>query len=80
MFLVCVIHCVTEHTGPPIDIEALRSGKMDPQKIMEQSKKGKPLMIFVGVKDAPDEHYTDRVSRLWMQSLMNAHIPVERLG
>ena len=65
--------------GPPIDIEKLQSGgKIDPQQILEQSKKGKPLMIFVGVKSPPNEQYTDQVSRLWAQSLMNAHIPVER--
>ena len=45
---------------------------------MEQSKKGKPLMIFVSVKDAKDQQYTEQVSRIWMQSLLNAHIPVER--
>ena len=65
--------------GPPIDIEKLQAGgKIDPQQILEQSKKGKPLMIFVGVKDPPNEHYTEKISRLWTQSLMNAHIPVER--
>ena len=69
----------THPLGPPIDIEKLQSGgKIDPQQILEQSKKGKPLMIFVGVKDPPDEHYTEQVSRRWTQSLMNAHIPVER--
>lgn len=65
-------------TGPPIDIEGLQAGKVDPQMIMQQSKKGKPLMIFVGVKDPPDQHYTEQISRIWAQSLMNAHIPVER--
>ena len=64
--------------GPPIDLDSIQSGKVDPQQIIQQSKKGKPLMIFVGVKEPPDEHYTEKVSRLWMQSLMNAHIPVER--
>ena len=65
-------------TGPPIDLDGIQSGKVDPQKIIQQSKKGKPLMIFVGVKEPPNEQYTERVSRLWMQSLLNAHIPVER--
>ena len=78
---MCVCDCVTRlctTSGPGINIEDLQSGKMDPQKIMEQSKRGKPLMIFVGVKDPPSEHYTEEVSRRWTQSLMNAHIPVER--
>lgn len=36
------------------------------------------MMIFVGVKGEPDQVYTDKISARWMQSLQNAHIPVQR--
>ena len=44
-----------------------------------ESKKGKPVMIFVGVRGSPpDQSNTERVSSRWVQSLQNAHIQVEK--
>ena len=52
---------------------------IDPQELIKKSKKGKTVMIFVGVAgDPPDESRTHRVSARWVQSLQNAHISVER--
>ncbi len=47
---------------------------------MKQSKKNKPMMVFVGVKagEPPDQAFTEKVSGRWMQSLQNAHVPVQR--
>lgn len=56
----------------------MKDGKIDPQDLLKQSKKGKPVMIFVGVRGTPDQTYTEQVSSRWMQSLQNAHIPVQR--
>lgn len=56
----------------------LKDGKLDPQEVMKKSKKGKPVMVFVGVRGTPDHTRTEHVSARWMQSLQNAHIPVQR--
>lgn len=57
----------------------VKDGKIDPENLLKQSKKGKPVMIFVGVRGAePDQTYTEQVSTRWMQSLQNAHIQVQR--
>ena len=68
--------------GPPLDLESFRDGdgKIDPQELMKQSKKNKPMMVFVGIKSdgEPDQHRTDKISNRWMQSLQNAHLPVQR--
>ena len=57
----------------------MKDGQVDPEKLMKQSKKGKPVMVFVGVRDAVDNQpYTEQVSSRWMNSLHNAHIPVQR--
>lgn len=56
----------------------MKDGKVDPQNLLKQSKKGKPVMVFVGVRDAPEQVYTEEVSSRWVQSLQNAHIPVQR--
>ena len=53
-------------------------GKVDPEKLLRQSKKGKPVMLFVGVQGNQDQAYTEKVSARWMQSLQNAHIQVQR--
>jgi len=57
-------------------MEDLRSGKINPEQMMKQSKKGKPIMVFIGVRGEPDRQHTESVSQLWAQSLQNAHIPV----
>lgn len=51
---------------------------MDPETLLKQSKKGKPVMLFVGVRGEHDQTYTEQVSARWMQSLQNAHIQVQR--
>ena len=56
----------------------LKDGKYNPQELIKQSKKGKPVMIFVGVSGSTDETRTEQVSSRWMQSLHNAHIQVQR--
>ena len=56
----------------------LKDGNFDPQDLMKQSKKGKPVMIFVGVRGTPDKVRTEEVSSRWMQSLQNAHIQTQR--
>lgn len=35
-------------------------------------------MIFVGVRGSPDQTYTEQISSRWTQSLLNAHIQVQR--
>ena len=63
----------------PVNLEELqKGGKIDPMQLMKQSKKNKPVMIFVGIKGDPTEQYTEKVSGRWMQSLQNAHMPVQR--
>ena len=55
-----------------------KGGQIDPMELMKQAKKNKPVMIFVGIKGDPTEEYTEKVSGRWMQSLQNAHMPVQR--
>ena len=59
-------------------MEGLREGLIDPQDVVRLSKKGKPVMMFVGVKGDPTEQETQSLSNRWMQSLQNAHLQVQR--
>lgn len=57
----------------------LKTENFDPQELLMKSKKGKPVMIFVGVRGSPpDQAHTDMVSSRWVQSLQNAHIHVDK--
>lgn len=59
--------------------DMMEAGKLDPEELLKQSKKGKPVMLFVSVRSpSPDQAYTEQVSARWMQSLQNAHIQVQR--
>ena len=58
--------------------ELQKDGQIDPMQLMKQAKKNKPVMLFVGIKGDPTEQYTEKVSGRWMQSLQNAHMPVQR--
>lgn len=76
--LARVYACVVCYLFPSgsINLDALREGKIDPQEMMKMSKKGKPIMLFIGIRGQPDRERTEQVSSLWAQSLQNAHLQV----
>lgn len=77
---VDLLHPTGNHCQLAVDTNGLNEAikGMDPQNILKLSKKGKPLMMFVGVRGTPDQAYTEQVSGRWMQSLQNAHLTVQR--
>lgn len=56
----------------------MKDGKVDPMQLMRMANKGKPVMMFVGMKPGVDQRYTENVSTRWAQSLLNAHLQAER--
>jgi hypothetical protein len=56
----------------------MNGAKKDPESLLKMSKKGKPVMMFIGIKGDPDKSYTEKMSGCWMQSLQNAHIQLKR--
>ena len=62
-----------------LDLEGLQAGRVSPEDLLKQSKKNKPMMMFVGVRgDPPEKARTDRISSRWVQSLQNAHLQADR--
>ena len=62
-----------------LDLEGLKAGRVSPEDLIKQSKKNKPVMMFVGVRgDPPDKVRTDHISSRWVQSLQNAHLQADR--
>lgn len=50
----------------------------NPEALLQISKKGKTLMMFVSVSGNPSRHETETITGIWHQSLMNAHLVAER--
>ena len=62
-----------------LDIDGLQAGRIKPEDLLKQSKKGQPMMMFVGVRgDPPDKARTEHISSRWVASLMNGHLQADR--
>uniref|UniRef100_A0A8C5LJK6 LRP chaperone MESD n=1 Tax=Leptobrachium leishanense TaxID=445787 RepID=A0A8C5LJK6_9ANUR len=61
---------------PPVDFSKLDLKK--PESILQVTKKGKTLMIFVTVSGNPTEKETEEITSLWPGSLFIANYAIQR--
>lgn len=50
----------------------------DPESVMQATKKGKTLMMFVSVANKPKRARTEELTKIWQTSLWSNHIQAER--
>ncbi|XP_071098850.1 LDLR chaperone boca-like [Haliotis cracherodii] len=50
----------------------------NPEKMMQQTKKGKSLMMFATVAGNPTEKETEKITGLWHSSMFNANMEMQR--
>lgn len=50
----------------------------NPEKLLEQTKKGRTVMTFVSVTGNPTRNEAEEITKLWQTSLWNNHIQAER--
>ncbi|XP_046544043.1 LRP chaperone MESD-like, partial [Haliotis rubra] len=50
----------------------------NPEKLMQQTKKGKSLMMFATVAGNPTEKETEKITGLWHSSMFNANMEMQR--
>lgn len=50
----------------------------DPEKVMQDSKKGKTVMAFVSLAGSPSKEETELLTQLWQVGLNNNHIKCQR--
>lgn len=50
----------------------------NPEKLLEQTKKGRTVMTFVSVSGNPTKLEAEEITKLWQTSLWNNHIQAER--
>ncbi|KAM8804709.1 LRP chaperone MESD [Eudromia elegans] len=67
-----------EHKRPPAPIDFSKIDPGKPESILQLTKKGKTLMMFVTVSGEPTEKETEEITSLWQGSLFNANYDVQR--
>merc|ERR1711988_283940 len=61
---------------PKIDMSKLNPD--DPESMLQATKTGQTLMMFITVSGDPTEDETQTISQIWQSSLFNANINVQR--
>uniref|UniRef100_A0A2P2I0N1 LDLR chaperone boca-like n=2 Tax=Hirondellea gigas TaxID=1518452 RepID=A0A2P2I0N1_9CRUS len=67
-----------EHLRPPPKIQFDPSAMNDPEQLLQMSKKGKTLMMFVKAKDKYTRDQVEAFTKLWQSALHNNHVQAER--
>ncbi|XP_020645704.2 LRP chaperone MESD [Pogona vitticeps] len=67
-----------EHKRPSAPIDFSKIDPSKPESILQMTKKGKTLMMFVTVSGEPTEKETEEITNLWQGSLFNANYDVQR--
>ncbi|XP_063304981.1 LRP chaperone MESD [Pelobates fuscus] len=65
-----------KRSPPPVDFSKLDPS--NPESILQMTKKGKTIMVFVTVSGNPTEKETEEISSLWQGSLFNANYDIQR--
>lgn len=61
---------------PAINMDDIKT--MNPEALLQQSKKGQTVMAFVRVKGTPTKEETEQITSIWQTGLYNSHIHLDR--
>lgn len=61
---------------PPLDLTKLDTS--NPEALLQATKKGQTLMMFVSVANKPSRARTEELTKIWQSSLWSNHIQAER--
>lgn len=50
----------------------------NPESVLQATKKGQTVMMFVTVANKPTRHRTEELTKIWQSGLWSAHIQAER--
>ncbi|XP_012266789.2 LDLR chaperone boca [Athalia rosae] len=67
-----------EHLRPSPKIDLSKLDTRNPDELIKATKKGKGLMMFVGLKKTFSRDQTETITQLWQTGLHNNHIIAER--
>ncbi|XP_069498172.1 LRP chaperone MESD [Ambystoma mexicanum] len=67
-----------EHKRPPAPVDFSKLDPKNPESVLQLTKKGKTLMVFVTVSGNPTEKESEEITSLWQGSLFNANYDIQR--
>ncbi|XP_047991329.1 LDLR chaperone boca [Leguminivora glycinivorella] len=67
-----------EHLRKPPAIDITKMDMSNPEAVLEATKKGQTLMMFVTVANNPSRARTDELTKIWQTGLWSNHIQAER--
>ncbi|CAH2232852.1 LDLR chaperone boca [Pararge aegeria] len=67
-----------EHMRKPPSVDFSKLDMSNPDAVLQASKKGQTLMMFVRVANKPSRARTDELTKIWQTGLWSNHIQAER--
>ncbi|CAG4982945.1 unnamed protein product [Parnassius apollo] len=67
-----------EHLRKPPPIDLTKMDMSNPEAVLQATKKGQTLMMFVSVANSPPRARTEELTKIWQASLWSNHIQAER--
>ncbi|CAK1551067.1 unnamed protein product [Leptosia nina] len=67
-----------EHLRKPPAIDMAQLDMSNPEAVLQQTKKGQTLMMFVTVANRPPRARTEELTKIWQTGLWSNHIQAER--
>lgn len=68
-----------EHLRKPPSIDLTKMDMSNPESVLQATKKGQTVMMFVSVANKPSKARTEELTKIWQTSLWSNHIQAERL-
>lgn len=67
-----------EHLRKPPSLDLTKMDMSNPEEVLQATKKGQTLMMFVTVANKPSRARTEELTKIWQSSLWGNHIQAER--
>ncbi|XP_011549726.2 LDLR chaperone boca [Plutella xylostella] len=67
-----------EHLRKPPQLDLNKMDMSNPEAVLQATKKGQTLMMFVSVANKPSRARTEELTKIWQASLWSNHIQAER--
>lgn len=67
-----------EHLRKPPQLDLSKLDTSDPEAMLQATKKGQTVMMFVSVANKPSRARTEELTKIWQTSLWGNHIQTER--
>ncbi|XP_072949172.1 LDLR chaperone boca [Epargyreus clarus] len=67
-----------EHLRKPPSLDLTKLDTSNPESILQATKKGQTLMMFVTVANKPSRARSEELTKIWQSSLWTNHIQTER--